>query len=184
MEACSDIGSERVVARGESAAPILKRKRIPAPKRADASAEMDQFVRQLTAGFIKQGRDATAFGEASRWGHLPLVDEMLAAGIDVDVRTETGCTALMLAASGGHIDIIRRLIGAGADVNATDPSGGMTPTMWNLAALHSEKTYVSIVRELLKAGADPTITANDGKTTLDWVRERGSERLLALLTEL
>jgi hypothetical protein len=183
IEACPDIGSSRVVAHGESPSPIPKRKRIPAPKRADTSRQMDLFVRQLTAGFLAQGRDATAFGEAARWGHFPLINEMLAAGADVDVRTETGVTALMLAASSGHIDVLRTLIDAGADMNATDASRGMTPLMWNLAALHSEKTYLSIVRELLTAGADRTITANDGKTALDWARERGSQRLLALLAE-
>ena len=31
----------------------------------------------------------------------------------VDVRTETGVTALMLAASGGDLDVLRTLIGAG-----------------------------------------------------------------------
>lgn len=183
LEACPEIGSERIVARGESPAPPAKPKRFPSPKRADASPEQDQFVCQLTAAFIKQGRKATAFGEAARWGHLPLVNEMLADGNDVDVPTESGCTALMLAASGGHIEIVRTLIAAGADVNATDHSKGMTPMMWNLAALHSEKTYISIVRELLNAGADRTMAAHDGKTALEWARERRGERLVALLAE-
>lgn len=182
MEACPEIGSERIVAHGESPAPRRKPKRAPATNRAAAAPEMDRFVRQLTAGFIQQGRAATAFGEAARWGHLPLVDEMLAEGTDVDVRTEAGCTALMLAASGGHLDILRALIAAGADVNAADAANGMTPLMWNLAALHSEETYVSIARELLNAGADRALAASDGKTALDWARQRGSERLVALLS--
>ena len=68
-------------------------------------------------------------------------------------------------------------------MNARDAFQGMTPLLWDLAALHPEKTYLSIVRELLSAGADRTITSNDGKTALDWASERGSQRLLTLLAE-
>jgi hypothetical protein len=96
LEACPEIGSKRIVARGESPASPAKPKRIPSPQRADVSPEQDQFVRQLTAAFTKQGRKATAFGEAARWGHLTLVNGMLADGTDVDVPTEAGCTALLI----------------------------------------------------------------------------------------
>lgn len=183
MEACPDIGSDRIVERGERPKPTRKPKRSPRPQRADASAQLDQFVRQLTAAFINQGRKQTAFGEAARWGHLALIKEMLNDGIDVNARTETGCTALMLAASGGQRDIVQALIAAGADVNVTDRTKGMTAMMWNLAAVHSEDTYAAVLRELLNAGADRAIVANDGKTAHDWAREREFERLLMMLAD-
>lgn len=183
LEACPEIGSERIVARGEGPPAPRRPKRIPAPKRADLSPDQDQWVRQLIRGFVNQGRQATAFGEAARWGHLALVQEMLSAGMATDVRTESGATALMLAASGGHIDVVRALIASGADVNAVNDTNGMTPLISNLAALHNEKTYLAVVGELVAAGADSSIADHDGNTPLDWARQRDSQRLIALLQE-
>ena len=156
---------------------------MPAPpQRADNSPELDRFVRRYTSDLIKQGRNQTAFGETARWGHLPLLEQFIAEGYEIDGRTEYGYTPLMLAASGGHQDIVRRLIDAGADVNAVDDRNGMTPLMWNLAAVHSGDVYLSISRELLRAGADVTIISKDGKTALDWARERRNAELIDLLS--
>ncbi len=52
-----------------------------------------------------------------------LVETLLAAGADVNVRDENGRTALMLASLGGHLKTVERLLDAGAHVDAKDGEG-------------------------------------------------------------
>lgn len=131
--------------------------------------------------FIQAGRLPAALSEAARWGEIELVRELLTQGVPVDVRNESGGTALMNAASGGKIRIIRMLLKQGADVNAVDETKGYTPLVWSVAALHTEAKYVAVVGELLRAGADVNIRAFDGRTVFDFAKERKSQKLLDLL---
>jgi ankyrin repeat protein len=140
-------------------------------------------MKDLLRFLIESGAEATAFTEASRFGELEIVQELLNAGWTVDARDEGGCTALMLAASGGQAKIVQLLLDAGADVNARDSRKGMTPLMCLLGAGHSARVALKIVKMLLEAGADPNIRANDGSTALNWARERDHTSVLKLLAQ-
>ncbi|WP_133480075.1 ankyrin repeat domain-containing protein, partial [Cognatilysobacter segetis] len=70
---------------------------------------------------------------AVRLGWLPLIERLLAAGVDLDARDTRGMSALHLAAALGRVDIVRRLVAHGAciELRATD---GQTPLGVALAA--------------------------------------------------
>ncbi|KAI0405415.1 hypothetical protein F4802DRAFT_597245 [Xylaria palmicola] len=55
----------------------------------------------------------------SRQGHGLLVQQLILAGADVNVKSKLDCTALCMAASLGHVEVLAQLLQAGADVNAT-----------------------------------------------------------------
>ena len=64
--------------------------------------------------------------EAATTGHIDAVKQHLAAGADVNAKTEVGATPLHGAVTFGHNEIVELLIAAGADVNAKG-LGGTTP---------------------------------------------------------
>ena len=76
-----------------------------------------------------------------------VLNTLLQAGARVDEKTDSGETALMLAASLGHIKNVRALIAAGADVNARDKENKMP---LNYA---KENDHDRIVKLLLSHGA-------------------------------
>ncbi len=138
-------------------------------------------VEHVIQMFIDAGRVHTALVEAARWGEIGMLTELLDQGVPIEARSETGSTALMLAASGGQTDVVKLLLGRGADVNARDDNRGRTALMWCLAALHSEKVYLTIVRMLIDAGAKVDVAANDGRAAIDFARTRESQALLDVL---
>ncbi len=88
------------------------------------------------------------------------VEELLARGIDVNIREETmGSTPLIVACSlEGTDDIIELLISKGADFNVKGTYDGRTALIW--AAGNSQKA----VELLLAKGADATVKGIDGMT--------------------
>jgi ankyrin repeat protein len=142
------------------------------------------FVDRLLAGFEGQGRIGAALGEAARWGHDEYVRQTVEGGVNVDLPTENGGTALMYAASGGQLSTVRLLIELGANVNARDTEKRMTPLLWCLASMHTPEVYVEGCRILLERGADPGLVAADGKDAFWWANDRDNkEELCALLKQ-
>jgi ankyrin repeat protein len=65
-----------------------------------------------------------AFREAVESGHLHEVQELLAAGVDVNAADHgTGLTPLHAAAGAGQLVMLDLLLARGADVNAADAQG-------------------------------------------------------------
>lgn len=60
-------------------------------------------------------REWTALHYAAFAGHGERVEELLAAGADVNARSTNGSTVVMMATREGHADIARRLLAAGAN---------------------------------------------------------------------
>ena len=85
---------------------------------------------------------------AAQAGDVPLVEQLLADGFDVDGRNSAGLSALHFAADGGQQETARRLLRQGADVNAVSHVG-LSPLM-----IAVRDGHVEIVRLLLEAGAD------------------------------
>jgi ankyrin repeat protein len=61
--------------------------------------------------------------EAAREGNLEEIKQLIAKGVDVNVKDNEGWTALMDAAGKGHVACVRMLLDAGADVNAKTDYG-------------------------------------------------------------
>lgn len=115
-------------------------------------------------------------------GDLEKVQQLLAAGAEVNATDETGWTALMKACYNsekkhGFADVVQALIDAGADVEA--PIGyGVRPLM--LAAGYGE---TAVVDALLKAGADVLAKNEGGFTALMMVKQKFYVDVINLLHE-
>jgi ankyrin repeat protein len=84
---------------------------------------------------------------AVQYNHLPVVQQLLAAGAAVNARDAMGRTALLLAAKHKRAAMVAPLLAAGADPNLKDSQGYSVLLM---AAQHGQ---LSTVRQLLAAGA-------------------------------
>ncbi len=130
------------------------------------------------AGISRLSHDGwTALHLAAHFGHVTIVELLLAAGADVHARSgnRLANTALHAAAAGGHTDVIATLLRHGADVNARQ-HGGFT-------ALHAaaQDGGAAMVRLLLAHGADPALAADDGMTPLALARAGNHADVVALL---
>ncbi|MEW6164444.1 MAG: ankyrin repeat domain-containing protein [Pseudomonadota bacterium] len=75
-------------------------------------------LRWLLAHGAQANRPAhewTALHYAAFAGHGALVDDLLAAGADVNARSTNGSTVVMMAAREGHLAVARQLLAAGAN---------------------------------------------------------------------
>eukprot|EP00775_Hariotina_reticulata_P012128 gene12128-12266_t len=68
---------------------------------------------------LDRERSVTRLHEAAAHGHLQQVQQLLAAGVDKEARTQpTLYTPLLLAARQGHLPVVQLLVQAGADLLA------------------------------------------------------------------
>ncbi|WP_257281820.1 ankyrin repeat domain-containing protein [Endozoicomonas sp. ISHI1] len=105
------------------------------------------------------GRDE-ALVLASCQGHKEIVERLINAGANLNVRTKNGATPLYIAAEMGHTDIATLLIESGADLNACTKDG-TTPLL-----IAAQKGNIDIVKLLIEAGADLNADLWDGTTPL------------------
>jgi len=97
---------------------------------------------------------------------LEEVQGCLAAGAEVNARTEYGITPLHSAAGIGPLVLIELLLGAGALVNAQD-AYGWTP-LHNAAQLNNDP---AVIRALVSAGAEVNAQDESGWTPLHWAAQ-------------
>ena len=96
--------------------------------------------------------------------NVQMVELLIAAGADVNIKNEAGWYPLNLAAKlnfDSGIAIVNLLIDAKADVNARDDGDGMTPLCW--ASMMANKEAVKL---LLDARADVSIQNKDQQSPL------------------
>ncbi|CAG9945507.1 unnamed protein product [Clonostachys rosea f. rosea IK726] len=114
---------------------------------------------------------------AVRGGHRGVVQQLIAAGADVDLRAEDGRAALHFAAERNDRVLMQQLVAAGANTNTHD--------MLKRTALHlaAGKGHPDMVQQLLAAGAAANIQDIHGKTALLSAMDSGNsvvvQRLVA-----
>jgi len=85
-------------------------------------------------------------------GSAAVLQTLLAAGADPNLRGTDGSTALMTAAGSGSVEAVKALLDHGADVNAQETARGETPLMFAAAANRGP-----VVSLLLKRGANAAL---------------------------
>lgn len=125
---------------------------------------------------VDKSTDCTALGEAVSRGNLELVQTLINAGADPNIKNNSGQTALMRLNEESSAEIVHALLDAGAKVNHKDED---RDTALHVAAA-LEKT--EILQALLDAGAKVNARNKDGKTALMVAAEAGQlENVRALL---
>jgi len=112
---------------------------------------------------------------AAARNHLDVVQALLKAKADVNIKTNKGATALTVAAVHGCPEIVKALYDSGADVN-TKFDMNMTALMWA-----SEAGKLDVVRVLLDAKADVNAQTNRGSTALIMASSNGHPEVVRLL---
>lgn len=93
-------------------------------------------------------------------GDLPLVEQLLGQGADVEEVDQAGRTALHYAASRGYLEIARLLIETDAEVNAADNAG------WTALHAAADANHLELVRLLLDHGAEVDARDENGNSSL------------------
>ena len=116
---------------------------------------------------------------ASVYGDTKLVRKLLDEGADVNAKSGSGSTALMMASSKGHKEIVAMLLEKkyGADVNVKNNEG------WTALDRASLNEHTEIVEMLLKNGADVNTKDNGGYTALIEASRKGHTEIVAMLLE-
>lgn len=118
---------------------------------------------------------------AAAAGCLPVVELLLAMGVDANVEDHGGHSPLYAVANQCGLPVgpavVRALVGAGADVNAR---GGVTrATPLHMAA---RRGFVAVAEELIEQGADRAARDKKGDTPLDRARNCRQAAILPLLS--
>ena len=124
---------------------------------------------------VKTGEYDYLLLSATESGLTSIVNILLDAGADKEVKDEYGRTPLDVAAWEGHTDIVKLLLDAGAD---KEVKGRLGSTPLYLAAWNGR---TGIVKLLLDAGADKEVKDIFGNTPLHDAARRGHTDIVELL---
>ncbi|ETV94740.1 hypothetical protein, variant [Aphanomyces invadans] len=162
----------------------------------------------LEGGASSEFRSA-ALVPAAHFGHIDVVNLLLAHGADANYANQKGTTPLMRAAQEGQAAVVKALLNKHADANAANMEG-MTALMLasqrghadiadiliSAGALVDKQTrqgstalllaakrgHAGAITTLLTAGADMFLKDERDKTALDNAARRGNDELIRILT--
>ncbi len=118
----------------------------------------EQAVQELEKLNVKFTPDD--FVQSAEKGDTKAIQLFLNAGMDCNVQSVTGVTALMAAAKNGRVDVVNKLLERKVNVDAQGKQG-VTALM-----LAAENNQVEIAKLLLKKNADPNLEDQTGWSAL------------------
>jgi ankyrin repeat protein len=133
---------------------------VPLPQRTDNIPV--ELPHPDLAGPTESEEDSSvkSFLHGASQGDAKLVAFLLSKGVDLNVRSKQGHTALMRAAHKGHSDVVEFLLHCRPDVEAKDPIGN-TALIFAASEGHTEAA-----ERLLESGADPNGRNNEDNSPL------------------
>lgn len=114
----------------------------------------------------------TPIHHASNRGHATIVNELLKAGMNVNIKNDDGETPLHSAAYSGHLLIVEQLLDGCADVEARN-NYGETPLFYA-----ARKGLPAVVRLLLQRGANVHSKDDIGETAEDHAVDKRTKAVL------
>jgi len=108
-------------------------------------------------------------------GNITSVLTLIDNGVDVNLRTEVGCTPLMIAVQNNRELISLVLLRSGADVNAANKYG------WTALMFAVKGSYIGCIKTMLENGAEVNIKNDGGWTPLIWAAAHGDVEVVKLL---
>jgi hypothetical protein len=85
--------------------------------------------------------------DAALEGNIEAIKQHLAAGTDVNAKTDVGTTPLFYAAADGHKEIAELLIAKGADVNAKSSNDALLLTPLDAAIKSNQTEFADLLRK-------------------------------------
>ena len=137
------------------------------------------FVSSVFFGFAQETEEALppqAIIVASYRGDDGMVKELLAAGVDKDVRDALGATALHAAMFQNNLAVVKLLLDYGFDPNARATKNGNTPLHYAVAS-----NNLGAAQLLLRYYANKNIRNLEGLTPLDKARREEKDAMIKLL---
>jgi len=140
---------------------------------ASVLGKVDRIQEILTSSPARVSEHApdgfTPVALAAFFGQPAAVKALIAAGADVNAHATNALkvTALHAAVAGRNQEVIKAVLAAGADPNARQQSGFLPI---HEAGVNANRALAEL---LLAHGADPTLTADDGKSAIDFARDKG-----------
>ena len=129
--------------------------------KVDGALKPEATKDQLQRGFLW----------ACEYGHVEIIEFLLAHGADLRDQANTGETALHWAVVGGHLSTIKLLLDHGADLEERNAYGGtvLGQAGWSFLNGDPQIDYVPVFEMLLRAGAK----IEDG--WLNWLEKSESQ---------
>ncbi|PVH75975.1 ankyrin [Cadophora sp. DSE1049] len=108
------------------------------------------------------------FYNAAKLGNVDMIQQLLAKGVEPDLKNPRCVSPLWIAAVSGHHRVVQVLLSnTSVDVNSKSISA-RSPIFWAAA-----RGYKAVVKLLLDAGADPGAMDIDGNTPLSKAKQNG-----------
>jgi len=144
---------------------------------------LDQLAKQIAAGEeVEEHTDGiNSLMIAAAGGHLPVVQQLLEAGSDVNVKDDDDKSALAAAVKANHGEIAMLLIENGSDPNEVyvDEEGADHNLLMDSIIVENEE----FAKLLISKGADVTHIDDSGVSTLLQAAHRGMTDVVRLLLE-
>ena len=122
-----------------------------------------------------------ALHAAASGGNGRVVEFLLQAGLDMNVRTPEGWTPLYVAARDGQAGAAKWLVFKGADLNAQSNLGATALTMVVTQPFETEKARLELLEYMLRRGADVNLADKYGHTPLYYAKVQGKQEMVELL---